>query len=361
MQPLLVDFTFESLFPLLLILALLAHGIALYIQERQAKVHNKKDVPEKIQIRINSMRSLGNTLLILAVTVLVAFKALGLENLPLHSYGLMLAIAFLSSIVLAQKRAPLEGISPKDIGELSIGIIIAALIGSRLFYHIFEVPPKNFLDLFAVWKGGLVVYGGIICATFTVWIMMRRKKLPVGRTFDVFSAPLALGLFIGRIGCFLAGCCYGNATESACGIVFPAKAQVYGQLSGIVAKSNEMPAAFARIPENFVEHIAARDFHLVPVHATQLYESFAALIGFVLVLFFYKKKKFNGECFLWVLAYYAVIRFFIETVRIDTPHDLFFDTFSLSQTIGLIALPVILGAILVGRIRAHKRTQNAEK
>jgi len=350
MRPLFVVFTFGSLFPLLLVLALLAHGLAIYLQRRSAK---EKNVPEKTLIRINSIRSLGNTLLILAVVVLVAFKALDLKELPLYSYGLMLAIAFISAIAFAQKRAPLEGIKPKDIGELCIGIVIAALIGSRVFYHLFEVPPENFLDLFAVWKGGLVVYGGIIFACVTVWAMMVKRKMPVGRTFDVFSAPLALGICLGRIGCFLAGCCYGNATESAAGMIFPPDAQVYGKLQSIVSRAGELPEALARIPENLVPHIRERAYDLVPVHATQLYESLAALAGFFLILAFYKKKRFSGESFLWVLAYYAVIRFALETLRIDTPHDLFFNTFSLSQAIGVLGLPVLLGAIVYGRIRAR--------
>jgi len=348
MRPVLITFTFETLFPLLIILALLFHGAALYLHKRYS---NTKKVSEKITTYINSARSLGNTFFILAAVVLVAFKALGMKELPLHSYGLMLAIAFLSAIGLAEKRAPLENISPRDIGILSIGIIIAALIGSRLFYHLFEVPPRNLLDIFAVWRGGLVVYGGIICAVATVWVMMVRRKMPVGATFDVFSAPLALGIFLGRLGCFFAGCCYGNATTSACGIVFPKDAQVYGHLHKIVMEKTE---AYSQIPENFIENIAAQNYELVPVHPTQLYESFLALAGFVLILLFYKKKGFSGEAFLWVLGYYAIIRFFLETMRIDTPRDLFLGSFSLSQAIGLIALPVIIGAIIFGRVRAQR-------
>ncbi|MDR2734440.1 MAG: prolipoprotein diacylglyceryl transferase [Spirochaetota bacterium] len=350
MRPVLITFTFETLFPLLIILALLSHGIALCINKRHG---NTKKVPEKIITYINSMRSLGNTLFILAAVVLVAFKALGMEQLPLHSYGLMLAVAFLSAIGLAERRAPLENIAPRDIGILSIGIIVAALIGSRLFYHLFEVPPKNLLDIFAVWRGGLVVYGGIICAVATVWVMMVRRKMPVGATFDVFSAPLALGIFLGRIGCFFAGCCYGNATEHICGMVFPKDAQVYGHLHNIVARASENPETYSMIPPNFVEHITAQNYDLVPVHPTQLYESLLALAGFFLILLFYKKKGFNGETFLWVLGYYAIIRFFLETMRIDTPHNLFLGSFSLSQAIGLIALPVIIGVIIFGRIRAR--------
>jgi len=354
MRPVLIAFTFESLFPLLIILALVFHAAALYINKRYG---SQKKVPEKITMYINSLRSLGNTFFILAAVALVAFKALGMEKLPLHSYGLMLAIAFLSAIWLAEKRAPIENIAPRDIGILSIGIIIAALIGSRLFYHLFEVPPKNLLDIFAVWRGGLVVYGGIICAVATVWVMMVRRKMPVGATFDVFSAPLALGIFLGRLGCFFAGCCYGNATESVCGMVFPKDAQVYGHLHKIVMEKSE---ALSQIPESFVENITAQNYELVPVHPTQLYESLLALAGFGLILLFYKKKGFSGETFLWVLGYYAIIRFFLETMRIDTPRDLFLGSFSLSQAIGLIALPVIIGAIAYGRIRAHARAKTRQ-
>ncbi len=355
MMPILVTFTFESLFPLLLGLALVFHVLALSLQSRAKKASDESD---KTTVRINSLRSLGNTMLILAVTALVAFKALHLKTIPLHSYGLLLAVAFLGSIALAQRRAALEGISPRDIGHLSIGLILAALVGSRLFYLVFEVPPSSLMDIFAVWNGGLVIYGGIICATATVWYMMYRKKMPVGRTFDVFSAPLALGIFFGRIGCFLAGCCYGYATEGACGMVFPPKAQVYSKLHAIVSRPNEMPESFERIPKTFVPDISARQFGDVTVHPTQLYESLSMLVCFVLVMLLYKKKKFAGEAFLWVLGFYALVRFVIESVRIDTPHDLFLGTFSLSQTISLIGLPLILATIIIGRTRARHHLGN---
>jgi len=270
----------------------------------------------------------------------------------------MLAIAFLGGIGLAQKRAPLEGIATRDIAHLSIGLIVAALVGSRLFYLVFEVPPQSIMDVLAVWNGGLVIYGGIICATGTVWYMMYRKRMPVGRTFDVFAAPLALGIFFGRIGCFLAGCCYGNATDGSCGLAFPDKAPVYKKLHAIVTQSNEMPASFARIPDSFVPDLASGKYAGVTVHPTQLYESFSMLVCFALVMLLYKKKRFNGEAFLWVLGFYAVVRFLIETVRIDTPHNLFLGTFSLSQSISLIGFPIIVAAIIIGRARAQRHIKS---
>lgn len=116
-----------------------------------------------------------------------------------------------------------------------------------------------------------------------------------------------------------------------------------------------MPSSFERIPKAFVPDIAAKHFEQITVHPTQLYESLAMLVCFITVMFLYKKKKFAGEAFLWVLGFYAIVRFFIETLRIDTPHDLFLGTFSLSQSISLIGLPLIIAAITIGRIRATRR------
>ncbi len=97
-----------------------------------------------------------------------------------------------------------------------------------------------------------------------------------------------------------------------------------------------------------------RQHTIVPVHPTQLYSALNGFLAFILLVFLYKKKKFDGEVFLWFAMYYAVTRFLIELFRIDTPHNLFLGVFSLSQAVGLVFFPATLVTWLFLRHRAGK-------
>lgn len=353
MHPVLVKLTFMPVFPILLGIGVLLYVVVLLLMRRPEK--------ERPQSVIATLRSLANTFFLLAGAALILFQVARIKYLPLNSYGLLLATAFLTGIYFAQKRAPSENIDPNHIANLSLGIIIAALVGSRLFYHLFEQPPRHLWEVFEFWKGGLVIYGGIICAALTAFFMIRRYKLNTGKVFDVYAPSIAIGIFIGRLGCFMAGCCYGNATDSVLGMVFPARAPVYKALSNVVKHSNEMITAFNKIPSHMVDHIREQRFDLVTVHPAQLYSSINGLIAFLLLTLFYKKKKFDGEVFLWLMVYYSITRFLIETMRIDTPHNLFLGQFSLSQAIGFFILPAALAVIIYKRISLHRKQVSHEQ
>jgi len=325
MLPILIKFNFNNLFPLLLILALAIYAVAIFLKIRYQKLDN---LDKKKEILINSLKSAGNTLFLLAASTIVIFKILLKESLPLNSYGLMMATAFIFAIMLTQKMVKREGLPKFIMPELSSIIIISSLIGARTFFLVFEEPPTSILDIFAIWKGGLVIYGGIIFAVISSIIYIKKKKLPLGKIFDAFAPSIGLGLFFGRIGCFFAGCCYGKPTDSVLGISFPAKAPVYDGTG--------------------IQQCSA-------VHPTQLYSSLAGMIIFILLMLLYKKKKFDGEIFLLLTVFYSISRFIIEIYRIDTPHNLILGQFSLSQGIGLIALPLSLILIISNRIKIAKK------
>lgn len=325
MLPILIKFNFNNLFPLLLILALALYGVAIYLKIRYKKLNN---LDEKKEVIINSLKSSGNTCFLLAASTIIIFKILLKESLPLNTYGLMMAVAFIFAILITQKMVKREGLPKFIMPELSSIIIISSIVGARAFFLIFEEHPTSILDIFAIWKGGLVIYGGIIFAVIASLIYVKKKKLPLGKIFDAFAPSIGLGLFFGRIGCFFAGCCYGKPTDSVLGISFPKTAPVYDG-TGIQQCST--------------------------VHPTQLYSALAGMIIFLILMAIYKKKKFDGEIFLFLTIIYSISRFIIEIFRIDTPHNAILGQFSLSQGIGLIALPLAMTLLIIGRIKVARK------
>jgi phosphatidylglycerol:prolipoprotein diacylglycerol transferase len=150
--------------------------------------------------------------------------------------------------------------------------------------------------------------------------------LPVGKTFDVYAPALALGLGIGRLGCFAAGCDYGKPTTSFLGVVFtdPFSHEVAGTPLG------------------------------VPLHPTQLYEALATFLIFGILVLCYRYKRYDGQIFLLYLALYAAARFLIEFLRGDEDRGfLFGHLLSTSQFIALLTLAVAAG--LAFQLRSRPR------
>lgn len=382
MQPVLVRLGFLPLFLLTSCSALLLYLAYRYHVHKFRSSGHKPD--ERDQLRITSLKSLSTTMGILTAAVVAGFRNLNAPGgrITIGAYGFLLAVAFFAGVYLAQRRGRREGFTDKDISILSIGIIAAALIGSKLFFYIFEKPPASFKEILTPWRGGLVIYGGIITAAICSWFIIRRRKLSPGKIFDTFTPSIALGIFFGRIGCFLAGCCYGNATTAFTGIHFPVKAKVYSHLLRIIHNPENYEAAWSGIPELYrpilanspdsplmqvfsqsplaplQQHLVNHQCYTVPVHPSQLYSSFSGLVAFIALSFLYRKRKFEGEVFLWFIMYYSVSRFLLETTRIDTPRELFLGLFSLSQALGVLLFPAALICTLLLRKRAEKRVHH---
>jgi phosphatidylglycerol:prolipoprotein diacylglycerol transferase len=203
----------------------------------------------------------------------------------------MLALSFLLGIYLARGRAPGRGLQPHQVVDLSVYILIAAIVGARLFYIV--VHPEQFrdnpLDAINVVKGiaGLTMYGGLIFATIVSLWYMHRKKIAAWRMADVMAPSLALGLGLTRIGCFLNGCCHGGPTDLPWGCVFPA--------------NNSSVAGYY--------------FPGQAIHPTQLYESLFGFTLFGLFLLLDRKRKFDGFLFWFFVLLYSTFRFMIDFIR----------------------------------------------
>lgn len=249
--------------------------------------------------------------------------------LTVNSYGIMLALAFIVGIFLAIKRAEKKGIDGNTIVNLAFIVMISAIVGSRLFYVLFHlsefkgrwiytflpVQPDGTIGL-----GGLIFLGGFVGALLSSAIYIHIKKMSFWKMADTVAPSLALGLFFGRIGCFLNGCCYGKVCDLPWGVVFPPQS----------------PAGF--------------QMGDVAIHPTQLYSSAYGLIIFIILMLLDKKERFDGFLFTFFLILYGISRFTVDFFRFYESQMFLIDGIGFNQILSLLL--VITGvAVLIARRR----------
>jgi len=250
----------------------------------------------------------------------------------LHTYGLAMAVAFGLGIWVAMKRADRFGVGSKYAVDLSVMILIFSLVGARATYVVthwseFADHPLDAISPVQssgqIGIAGLVLLGGVIAGFLTAWIYGRRHQVAFLTTTDVFVPSLALGIAIGRLGCFFNGCCFGYPSDLPWACVFP--------------------------PDS----LAGDVFPGLHVHPTQLYESAYMLLVFGGLLLADRRRKPLGMLTGIFLLLYGIGRFFVEMIRwyegemilIQSPR------FTFSQLIS--AVMVVAGVVLM--VRAKKR------
>ena len=212
-----------------------------------------------------------------------------LGSLPIHSYGVMIALAFLAGLWTATRRGATVNLAREDIGDITLWLMVGAIAGARVVYvttYWDEFAGGPISEIFMVQHGGLVYYGGLIGATLAGITAIRWKKMPLWKTADVLAPSIALGSVFGRIGCLLNGCCYGRVCSVPWGIRFPA-------------------AANTGVPVG------------VPVHPTQIYDALLNLLLYGFLAWLFRRRKFDGQVFATYLLCYAVTRSVVETFRGD--------------------------------------------
>jgi phosphatidylglycerol:prolipoprotein diacylglycerol transferase len=240
--------------------------------------------------------------------------------LTVYSYGVLLAAAYLLGLRLAMSRAKALGLDPTRMLDLGIYIIISALVGAKALLVVvewdhFTTSPGELLSLA---RSGGVFYGGLILAVAVAFWYIRRHRLPFWQTCDVFAPGISLGHAIGRIGCLLAGCCYGRVTDVPWAVTF------------------HSPAAAANVGTPLG----------VPLHPTQLYETGAELVILAFLLSTEKRgRAFAGRTFWLYLLLYGVTRFAIEFFRGD-PRGLVFGALTTSQFISVVLVPLSLAMLV---------------
>lgn len=256
---------------------------------------------------------------------------LQIGKVSLYTYGLFIALGFLSGIAIAKNEARRIGESPERITDLCFFILIAAIVGSRIFYVI--TAPEAFLDdpleIFRIWNGGLVFFGGFIGSFITAAIYMRIQQMNVWQTLDILTPAGVFGHFLGRVGCFFAGCCYGDACLMPWAITF------------------HHPQSLA--PTG------------VPLHPTQLYSAFNNLAIFGILWVLRKRKAFDGQIFWLYALLYGITRPIIEIYRGDFRGRLLFDRFTVSQTIGVLMSATAVVMLIFFYWRKRRQDQNQDQ
>ena len=252
-------------------------------------------------------------------------------SFPINTYGVFLALAFLCAILIAVKLGERDGLPRDRIYDLSLWMLLASLIGSKVLM-LFTEPeyrdhPLQLLSLDFLRSGG-VFYGGLVGAVLAGFFLMRRYQLPFWKTADACAPGIAIGNFFGRQGCFAAGCCWGKPTSLPWGVKF---SELGHEITGVPI-----------------------DQHL---HPTQLYESFAMLLVFFFLLWLHKRRRFSGQVILAYALLYSLVRFAIEFVRDDPRGDILGLTtltgLSTSQMISLV-MGVTALILLIARNRSSR-------
>ncbi|HUO77173.1 MAG TPA: prolipoprotein diacylglyceryl transferase [Thermodesulfovibrionales bacterium] len=240
--------------------------------------------------------------------------------LTIHTYGVLVAAGFLLGLALAVKQAKKEGIPQERIIDIGFYVLVAAIIGSRLLFVAVNAGHylKHPLDIFKIWEGGLVFYGGLILAIPSALWYIRKHNLDAWRITDIFAPSLAIGHAVGRIGCFAAGCCYGRLSELPWAVTF------------------HDPECLATTG--------------IPLHPTQLYESAGELLNFLILITLRRYQSFKGQLFWTYILLYSLLRFVVEFFRGDEARGYLFGGISVSQGIsvimGVVAISVIAGKLL---------------
>lgn len=243
----------------------------------------------------------------------------------IHSYGVMLAISFISAIFIAVKKGEKKGLKGEDIVNIGFIIIIASIVGARLFYVLFHLNEFRGRWIYAFWPvqedgtiglGGLILLGGFILSFVSALGYMLYKKLNFWKIADSMAPGIALGLFFTRIGCYLNGCCFGKACDLPWGVTFPHNSPA-GSIMG--------------------------DIH---IHPTQLYSSLYGLIIFGILMWLDKRIKIDGILIGTFLILYGVARFIVDFYRYYESQMFLVDGLQFNQIVSLIMLVVGIGMII---------------
>lgn len=224
----------------------------------------------------------------------VMFKIPG-TNFEIYWYGFLIALGILLAMIYGFKKMKSVGIDPDRATDAVIGGLIGAILGARTYYILFN-DGITFKEFFNFRSGGLAIYGGIIGAILVGGIIAKLRKLKLSALLDVVAPCFFIGQTVGRWGNFVNQEAFGTNTDLPWGMMS------YSTMSYIAENDNLGGTVSA----------------YAPVHPCFLYESLWCILGFVLLHFYMKHRKFDGEVFLMYIGWYGLGRFFIESLRTDS-------------------------------------------
>jgi len=256
---------------------------------------------------------------------------------PVRSYGVVMALAFIAGILVARRRAKSAGVNPDVIIDFAFFVILASIAGARAVHVIvqWEFYRSDPLSILRLWEGGLAQYGGIVAGVVTGIAFFITRRIDPWAGADIVTPSVALGVAIGRIGCFLNGCCYGKPCDLPWAVTFH-------------------PAS-----------VAGMHVHDTALHPTQIYESLAALAIFFVLLAVDRRKPFHGFTLWLFIILLAAYRFLIDPVRQYESVAMVVERPGLSltanQVMGLVLIAVSVVFMLVLRRRAGRAPAGARR
>ena len=246
---------------------------------------------------------------------------------PVFSYVVATVLGYGAGVAFGIAMGLKDGRSLRDLFDLALVCVISALLGSKLFHTLFEAKghvlsdgtvADGIVDLLKddpwhwarLFEAGYVFYGGVVGGIAMLYLFMVRRRMPDKGSIGDYATPgLLFGIVVGRIGCFLAGCCYGSATSMPWGVVFP----------------DGHPSDGAC------------------VHPVQLYDAAYGVIALCAFALLYRRRRFGGEAFCAFVVSYAAFRFGTEMFRADADRGLWFGgVLSTSQLVALTTVPITL-------------------
>ncbi len=232
----------------------------------------------------------------------------------IHTYGVFIALAFVSALAWTWLEARRKGLDAKRIPDLAFAVFVGALVGARLLYVLLCLPRflEHPLEILRFWEGGMVFSGGAVLGAYLGWREARKHHLPVMPWLDAVAPGLALGEAVGRLGCFSAGCCYGQLCAMPWAVTFTD-------------------------PNSLAEPLN------MPLHPTQIYHSLSGLLAFGILVALRDRLKRPGQLMGLFLILFCLARFFVEFFRADYRGEL--GPFSVTQL--LYAGFLVLGLFLL--------------
>ena len=246
----------------------------------------------------------------------ILFSVFGKE---IYSYGVMAALGFMAGLLTWAWLGRHENRPPGFASDLGFWLMASGIVGSRLAYVLanWTYYRDNLREIVRIDQGGLIFYGGFLLACVVLVLFARHHRVPLWHLADFAIPALAIGHGLGRIGCFLNGCCYGRpAGDAFCGIAYPPVCEP-GKL-----------------------------FPGVPLFPVQIIESAGLLVIWAVLLFAYPRRKKDGAVFALYLLLYPPVRFGLEYLRGDERQSWFALDVAQATSIALFLAGVLLFAFL---------------
>ena len=242
---------------------------------------------------------------------------------PVRSWGVLLLLGFVVGWWLMRRRAERFGIPKDKLVDLAVWMLAGGIVGARIGFVLLDWDhySKNLIDIFKFTEGGMTSFGGYVMGLVGLWIWARINKVPVVNVLDLIAGPALIAIAIGRIGCFLNGCCYGGPCE--------------------------LPWAVHVDPEIGDDYLG---------HPAQLYES-AISVVFALVIFGWEKRgNFRpGQLFSLALIFSGIARYLYEIFRIGISSEAYAFGMTLAQMVAILMTIIGIGIFVI----AGKKQRNA--